>query len=49
MDQNKEYAAANLSEDLVSELQSFEEKLSGQSNKNLIVIAYEKDSEHPAN
>ncbi|MFG6494821.1 hypothetical protein P8610_05645 [Fictibacillus sp. UD] len=45
MDQNKEYAAAHLSEDLVSELQSFEEKLSGQSNKNLIVIAYEKDSE----
>ncbi|MDM5317289.1 hypothetical protein QUF49_14865 [Fictibacillus sp. b24] len=45
MDQNKEYAAANLSEDLVSELQYFEEKLRGQSNKNLIVIAYEKDSE----
>lgn len=45
MDQNKEYAAADLSEDLVSELQSFEEKLSGQSNKDLIVIAYEKDAE----
>ncbi|WP_156774240.1 hypothetical protein [Fictibacillus arsenicus] len=42
---NKHYNAADLPENLVSELQSFEEKLSNQSNKKLVVIAYEKDSE----
>jgi hypothetical protein len=44
MDQNKEYTSAALSEELVNELQSFEQKLSGQSNKELVVIAYEKKS-----
>ncbi|GGB62746.1 hypothetical protein [Fictibacillus barbaricus] len=46
MEQHKEYSAADLPAELVNELQSFEQKLSGQSNKNLVVIAYEKDSEN---
>jgi hypothetical protein len=43
MANQKEYVAAELSKNLVSELKSFEDKLSEQSHKNLVVIAYEKD------
>jgi hypothetical protein len=45
MANQNEYVAAELSQNLVSELKSFEEKLSEQYHKNLVVIAYEKDEE----
>jgi hypothetical protein len=45
MANQKEYVAAELSQNLVSELKSFEEKLSEQYHKNLVVIAYEKEEE----
>lgn len=42
MDQEKEYVAADLSPHLVSEIKTMEEKISEQSHKEVIVIAYEK-------
>lgn len=45
MANQNEYIAAELPQNLVSELKSFEENLSEQSHKNLVVIAYEKDEE----
>jgi hypothetical protein len=44
MDTN-DFKAANLSENLVDEIQSLEEKISQQSNKKVVVIAYEQGSE----
>jgi hypothetical protein len=44
MENQNDYVAAELSQNLVSELKSFEEKLSEQSHKNVVVIAYEKDA-----
>lgn len=41
----KDFKAANLSENLVDEIQSLEEKLSQQANKKVVVIAYEQGSE----
>ncbi|MDR7071600.1 hypothetical protein [Fictibacillus barbaricus] len=41
---NKDYTAAVLSDNLISEIKTFEEKLKGQSNKDVVVIAYEKGS-----
>lgn len=41
----KDFKAANLSENLVDEIQSLEEKISQQSNKKVVVIAYEQGSE----
>jgi hypothetical protein len=43
MDELKDYIAADLSSNLVSEIKSLEEKLSEQANKEVVVIAYEKD------
>ena len=43
MDELKDYVAADLSSNLVSEIKSLEEKLSHQANKEVVVIAYEKD------
>nr|WP_263326802.1 hypothetical protein [Neobacillus sp. Marseille-Q6967] len=43
MDNDKDYIAAELSSNLVNEIKSFEEKLSEQSHKNVVVIAYEKE------
>jgi hypothetical protein len=43
MDTN-DFKAANLSENLVDEIQSLEEKLSQQANKKVVVIAYEQGS-----
>jgi hypothetical protein len=43
MNKQNDYVAANLSSNLVSEIKSLEEKLSEQSHKNVVVIAYEKD------
>jgi hypothetical protein len=45
MDKDNHYAAANLSPNLIIEIKSLEEKLSEQANKNVVVIAYEKDNE----
>ncbi|WP_171978862.1 hypothetical protein [Fictibacillus arsenicus] len=41
----KDFKAANLSENLVDEIQSLEEKLSQQANKKVVVIAYEQGLE----
>ncbi|RZT23565.1 hypothetical protein [Fictibacillus sp. BK138] len=41
----KDFKAANLSENLVDEIQSLEEKISQQANKKVVVIAYEQGSE----
>lgn len=43
MNKEKDYVAADLSANLVSEIKSLEEKLSAQANKEVVVIAYEKD------
>ncbi|WP_181884629.1 hypothetical protein [Neobacillus piezotolerans] len=43
--EEKTYAAANLPEQLVNKIKSFEQSLSGQANKNLVVIAYEKEAQ----
>ena len=43
MDNVKDYIAAELSSNLVTEIKSLEEKLSEQANKEVVVIAYEKD------
>jgi hypothetical protein len=43
MNQENQYVAAELSPNLVSEIKSLEEKLSEQVNKEVVVIAYEKD------
>ena len=43
MNKEKDYVAAELSSNLVSEIKSLEEKLSEQANKEVVVIAYEKE------
>jgi hypothetical protein len=43
MNNEKDYVAAELSSNLVNEIKSLEEKLSEQANKEVVVIAYEKD------
>jgi hypothetical protein len=43
MDNEKDYVAADLSSNLVNEIKSLEEKLKQQANKEVVVIAYEKD------
>lgn len=43
MDKESDYMTAELSSNLVSDIKSFEEKLSEETNKNVVVIAYEKD------
>jgi hypothetical protein len=43
MYRQNDYVAADLSSNEVNELKSFEEKLSEQTNKKVVVIAYEKD------
>ncbi|MGE7183457.1 hypothetical protein ACQKKK_05500 [Peribacillus sp. NPDC006672] len=45
MTSEQDYTAANLSPDLLNELKSFESKLAEEANKELIVIAYEKEKE----
>jgi hypothetical protein len=45
MEKDNHYVAADISANLVSEIKSLEEKLSEQANKNVVVIAYEKDAE----
>ncbi len=43
MEKDNQYVAADLSANLVSEIKSVEEKLSRQSEKDVIVIAYERE------
>lgn len=43
MNPEQEYTAANLSQNLVDDLQNFENKLRDEANKNVIIIAYEKE------
>ncbi|MED4206542.1 hypothetical protein [Neobacillus mesonae] len=43
MDSDKEFVAADLSSNLINEIKSFEQKLSEQSQKQVVVIVYEKD------
>jgi hypothetical protein len=45
MEKDNNYVAADLSPNLVNKIKSLEEKLSDQANKNVVVIAYEKDNE----
>ncbi|WP_195891879.1 hypothetical protein [Neobacillus dielmonensis] len=43
MNEEKEYVAADLSSNLINEIKSLEEKLSEQAQKEVVVIAYEKE------
>lgn len=43
MEKNQQFVAADLSPNLVSEIKSIEEKLSRQSDKDVVVIAYERE------
>lgn len=43
MDKKNDYVAADLSSNLINELKSFEERISEETNKDVVVIAYEKD------
>lgn len=43
MDKMTDYVAADLSSNLINEIKSFEDKLSEQSDKKVVVIAYQKD------
>lgn len=45
MEKENEYVAADLSPDLVNEIKSLEGRLSEESQKKVVVIAYEKDDE----
>lgn len=43
MNHEQDYTAANLSQDLVNDLKIFENKLRDEANKDVIVVAYEKE------
>lgn len=43
MENKKDYVAADLSSNLINEIKSFEERISEESDKDVVVIAYEKD------
>ncbi len=45
MNNENNYVAAELSPSLVNRIKSFEETLSEESNKKVVVIAYEKDDD----
>ena len=44
-EQEQDYTAAHLSADLLDELKSFEDRFRDEANKELIVIAYEKEQQ----
>lgn len=46
MSHEQDYTAANLSQDLVNDLKIFETKLRNEANKDVIVIAYEKEQKN---
>lgn len=39
----QDYTAANLSQNLIQDLQNFESKLRTDTNKEVVIIAYEKE------
>lgn len=43
MEKDNQYVAADLSPNLLNEIKTIEEKLSKQTDKNVVVIAYEKE------
>ncbi|MGG3466297.1 hypothetical protein ABES02_01855 [Neobacillus pocheonensis] len=43
MDRENHFVAADLSPNLINEIQSLEEKLTEQTHKKVVVIAYEND------
>lgn len=43
MEPVQDYTTANLSPDLVNDIKNFESKLRNEANKEVIIIAYEKD------
>lgn len=45
MEKDNQFVAADLSASLVSEIKSVEEKLSRQSDKEVVVIAYEREKQ----
>ncbi|WP_180954560.1 hypothetical protein [Bacillus sp. V5-8f] len=46
MKTDNSYTSADLSASLVNEIKSLENKLSEQTDKDVVVIAYEKDSDN---
>ena len=44
MNPEQDYTAASLSQSLVDDLKNFENKLRDETNKELIIIAYEKET-----
>lgn len=46
MNPKQDYAAANLSQALLNDLKSFESKLRDETNKEVIIVAYEKETTH---
>ena len=44
MNPEQDYTAANLSQDLIDNLKNFETKLRDEANKDVILIAYEKEN-----
>ncbi|MEH7503723.1 hypothetical protein V7152_17200 [Neobacillus drentensis] len=46
MDQENQYIAADLSNQLIGEIKSLEERLSEEAHRKVIVIAYEKEENH---
>ncbi|WP_409304483.1 hypothetical protein [Peribacillus sp. SCS-155] len=47
MNEENHYTAADLPEDLVTEIKLFEAKLKSQADKDVVVIAYEKEKDAP--
>lgn len=45
MDNNNQYTTASLSQKLVEDIQSMEENFKKKTNKEVIIIAYERDSD----
>jgi hypothetical protein len=45
MDNKNQYIAASLSQNLVDDIQSMEENFRKKTNKEVILIAYEKDGD----
>ncbi len=44
MKPEQDYTAASLPQDLVDDLKNFENKLRDEANKDVIIIAYEKET-----
>ncbi len=44
MNSEQDYTAASLSQSLVDDLKTFEDKMRNETNKDVIIIAYEKET-----